>query len=382
MKPIRVTQFPNANEQLLYFTSSSLLKDDSYLAFLSDRTGYPNIFARNLKSGDEIQLSKNQEGVLKSYVYFDGIPYRGISKASVSVHSPSGTIYYIQGRNIIKVTLDGRETILAQYPDDQMTAFTHVSNDNRFLCVPTTDERALDGKLQINKITYNIDERVQSENLSSYLRVYDTTTGKEVICEKVEKAWITHVQFSPNDNQKILYNHEWPGDCGIRRMWLFDGKKHIRLRTEGAGRSKNDWTCHEMWERDGSAIIYHGAFENKGPAYIGCIDINQFKLNEIALNGSKRYGHFTVGSNGVLVTDGYYETEGDKPGRNGDWICRIDVDWAKQETNWSPLCRSSSSWDSQDSHPHPIIDQKMQFAYFTSDFEGKRAVYKTALYQS
>lgn len=380
MTPIRVTQNKNANEQLLYFTSSSLLKEDTFLAFLSDRMGFPNIFVRNLETGVEKQLSNNQEGILKSYVYFEGSPYRGISKASVSVHSPSGTIYYIQGRNIVKVTLDGKETVLGQYPENQMTAFTHVSSDNRFLCVPTTDERALDGKIQLDgRPNYNIDERVQAESLSSYLRVYDTSTGIEVICEKVKKAWITHVQFSPINNKHILYNHEWPADCGIRRMWLFDGKNHIRLRTEGDGRSKADWTCHEMWERDGSAIIYHGGYQNKGPTYIGRILLEEAKVTEIALTGSARYGHFTVGNSGVLVTDGYYEEVGDQPGNKGDWICRIDVDWANGITKWHPLCRSSSSWDSQDAHPHPIIDQNMHYAFFTSDFEGKRAIYKVSL---
>jgi hypothetical protein len=146
-----------------------------------------------------------------------------------------------------------------------MTAFTHVSADGTRLCVPTTDARALDDEVLLKgKPDYDIDERVQKESLSSYLRVYDTATGKEILCEQVPKAWITHVQFSPRDHNMILYNHEWCSDCGIRRMWLWDGHRHIRLRTEGEGRSRADWTCHEMWERDGSAIIYHGSYHH-GP---------------------------------------------------------------------------------------------------------------------
>ena len=60
----------------------------------------------------------------------------------------------------------------------------------------------------------------------------------------------------------------------------------------------------------------------------------------------------------------------------GEWICRLDVDWAAGEIAWTPLCRNGSSWDSQDSHPHPIFNHAADAIYFTSDLDGKRAVYK------
>jgi len=179
----------------------------------------------------------------------------------VSVDAQRGIIYYIQGRQICAVDTNGTSRVLAELPADQMTAFTHVSADGARLCVPTTDARALDGDTSLKgRPAYDIDARVQKENLSSYIRVFDTASGREILCERVPKAWITHVQFSPRDSSLILYNHEWCSDCGIRRMWLWNGRQHIRLRNEGDGRSSADWTCHEMWERDGSAIIYHGSY--------------------------------------------------------------------------------------------------------------------------
>ncbi len=68
--------------------------------------------------------------------------------------------------------------------------------------------------------------------------MYDTQTGASCSPNAVARAWITHVQFCPTDPELILYNHEWPADCGIRRIWLFDGHtgQHIRMRTEGEGR--------------------------------------------------------------------------------------------------------------------------------------------------
>jgi len=299
-KPERIIHHKNGNSQLLYFTTTSFMRNGTEIVFIGDRSGHPNLYIHDLNSGQERQITHNDRGYMKSYVYFDGLPYEGIGKASVSVDAPRNTIYYIQGRDIRKIDADGNETNLAQYPEGQMTSFTHVSADGKRLCVPTTDARALNGSEKLEgKPNYDIDARVQAENLASYLRVYDTTTGEEIHCEEVPKCWITHVQFSPINSDLILYNHEWASNCGIRRLWLFDGKNHLRLRTEGAGRTCDDWTCHEMWEADGTAIIYHGALSD-GRAYLGRMTLDRNSIREIALpSGFKRYGHFTVNESGA-----------------------------------------------------------------------------------
>jgi hypothetical protein len=375
--PICVTGGDPGNNQLLYFTSSSLTDDDRHMVFISDRTGMPNLFTRDLTTGKERQLTTNTEGVLKAYVYFDGSPYRGFGKGSVSLDSRNGTAYFIQGREIRAVTLDGQQRTLAQLPADQVTAFTHVSADGTRLCVPTTDARALEGyKNQGGRPAYDIDARVRHEHLVSYIRVYDTASGKLIACEPVTNAWITHVQFSPRDKNLILYNHEWSFESGVNRMWLWDGHKHLRLRTEGAGRNRSDWTCHEMWERDGSAIIYHGSYTN-GQTYIGWVQPDGSGTVEIALPKSwNRYGHFTVGRPGELVTDGCYLAPGDPKRHGGNWISVLRVDWAAGKYDWRPLCRHGSSWTSQDAHPHPIFNHAASAIYFTSDMSGHREVYK------
>jgi hypothetical protein len=189
-------------------------------------------------------------------------------------------------------------------------------------------------------------------------------------------AWITHVQFCPANPDWILYNHEWPADCGIRRMWLWDGKRHLRLRTEAGGRSRKDWVCHEMWERDGSALIYHGKYEQGAP-FVGRVLPDGSGTVEISLPLSwKRYGHFTAGNPGQLVTDGCYEEAGDAPGWGGAWISTLRVDWEERSILWSRLCPNGSSWDSQDAHPHPVFDPEGRSILFTSDQGGRRKIYR------
>ncbi|MBK9926895.1 MAG: hypothetical protein IPP66_16615 [Anaerolineales bacterium] len=350
------------------------------MIFLSDHTGHPNLFVRDIENGQEKQLSNNTDGLLKSYVYFHGTPYRGLNKASPCVHHESGTVYYIQDRQIYKVSTDSARQVLAELPDGQMTAYTHVSFDGKFLCVPTVDERALDGRKQLRgHPPYNIDERVRHEGLNSYLRIYDTESGKEITTEVIPKAWVTHVQFSPTNSNLILYNNEWAFQSGIRRMWLWDGKRHTQLRDTKDGRSADDWVCHEIWSQDGQDIIYHGKYTN-GLHFIGKITPNTGATIELSLpRGWYQYGHYNIDEAGTLVTDGHFRAQYPKLTINCSWLCRVDVDWENREMTWTPLTTHLSSWRSQDAHPHPIIDSASKYVYFTSDRDGKLAIYRTCL---
>ena len=389
--PTAVTQPVGAGDQLLYFTSNSLTADDLAVIFIREMDGNPNLYFGTVGTDFVSPLTDNASGYLKSYVYFDGRPNEGFGKASVSLHPESRRVFFIQGRQLCVAALDGDVRKLATLRDDEVTAFTHVSADGRILCVPTTDARALDGEFVNNRPTYDIDLRVQDENLRSYLNIFDTRSGELVHRETVQRAWITHVQFSPRDPKLILYNHEWSADCGVRRMWLWDGSSHTPLRREGGEKSRGDWVCHEMWSRDGRSIIYHGRYAGTAPvmsgfqlifgggngaSFIGRCNPDGSDAVEIALPIEyTRYGHFTVGNGDWLVTDGLYEVPDDPPS-HGAWISLLKPDWQTKLIDWRPVCRHGSSWKSQDEHPHPIFDHAGRHVYFTSDKSGRRAIYR------
>jgi hypothetical protein len=395
-EPVRVhEEMRDVDAQLLYFTSSSLTADGATVVFIGESAGNPSLWRCDLASGHTKRLVNNWQGYLKSYVYFDGRPNEAFGKASVSLDERRGLVYFIHGVELRCVDMNGDSRVLARLHDNEVTAFTHVSADGRLLCVPTTDARALDGEFRDNKPAYDIDRRVRDERLASYLNIFDTRTGERVVRERIECAWVTHVQFSPRDPKLILYNHEWPSDCGVRRMWLWDGATHRQLRREGDDRSRGDWVCHEMWSRDGRSIIYHGRYAGtdpvtdggrlifgagNGPAFVGRCDADGSNTAEIALpENYTRYGHFTVGDDDWLVTDGYYETPDDPPGKQGAWISLLKPDWQRGTIEWKPICRHGSSWRSQDEHPHPIFDHAGRSIFFTSDQAGQRAVYRVAV---
>ncbi len=389
--------------QMLYFTCSSLSQDDRYIFLISDRNGSPNVVVKDLVSGDERILTQNRSGYLKSYVYFDGGFNDGLGKASVSLDCHRNIVYFIQDDKICKVDMQGNVTVLNSVPDGRMTAFTHVSDDGKLLCVPMTDGRCLDfdpdteGYGLDKRPKYNIDGRVQAEGLSSYLCVYDTQTGKPVYEKEVPRCWITHVQFNPVNPEQIMFNHEWPeSDCGIRRIWLYDHANDTlrRVRTEGEmpgkyNRSREDWVCHEMWSDDGRYIIYHGGYAN-GPAFVGRVDTRDFSYVESALpDDYNAYGHFLMAHNGDLVCDGYFKFPEDiKPVRenstdNGpdphkkdaEYISQVIPDWEKGTLKWIPLCKHETDWLGQDSHPHPIYSHRGDRIFFSSRSGKKVQVY-------
>ena len=386
-EPRIVSLHSQGNTQMLYFTSSSLSADDRRIYLISDRTGSPNVFVHEMKTGEERMLTQNSTGTLQSYVYFDGIRDRGLGKASVCLDPNREIVYYIQDRNICAVSLDGNIRILNRLPKDQITAFTHVSTDGRYLCVPTTDARILDYDPETEgfgldkRPQYDIDERVQQEHLNSYLHVYDTQTGKETLRETAPNCWITHVQFHPKKPTTILYNHEWPSfDCGIRRIHLFDGKTHRQLRTIAGERSADDWVCHEMWSPDGRYVIYHGAYHN-GPAFVGRVDVQAMTFSEISLPGEyDAYGHFTIGDSGSLVCDGYFKRPEDVPPqrynstdlgadphlKTAEYVSLVYPDWERRTLKWTPLCKHGTDWLGQDAHPHAIFDHHGDTVYFSS----------------
>lgn len=391
------------NTQMLYFTCSSLSADDRYIYLLSDRTGSPNVVVKDLKTGEERVLTDNRKGIMKSYVYFDGTEGEGFSKASVCQDPKRNMVYYIQDNEILCVGLDGRIRRLGRVPDGRMTAFTHVSADGRFLCVPMTDGRCLEydpkteGSGLDRRPVYDIDGRVQAEGLNSYLCVYDTQSGDLLYSRTIPECWITHVQFNPVDSEQILYNHEWSSfDCGIRRIWLYDHRTDTvrRVRTEGEmpgawNRSRNDWVCHEMWSDDGNFVIYHGAYCD-GPAFVGRADMRDGRFWEIALpEDYNAYGHFTMDHDGHLVCDGYFKFPGeikavrenstdngpDPHKKDGAYISAQQVDWERGILKWRPLCRHESDWLGQDAHPHPIYNHGGTKVYFSSRSDRTIKVY-------
>jgi len=134
-----------------------------------------------------------------------------------------------------------------------------------------------------------------------------------------------------------------------------------------------------MWERDGSAIIYHGGWAG-GQSYIGRVKPDGSGLVEIGLPKAwNRYGHFTVGRPGWLVTDGCYVTPGDPAKSGGAWISVLQVDWAAS-LMFGSRCASTAQAGARKTliRTRSSIMPRVELL-FTSDKTGQRAVYCVAV---
>jgi hypothetical protein len=365
------------DDMVLYFTSNSILAGDRRMIFIRTVNGCNNIWLLDMESGEERQITYFTEKSPNELFYhqFHQNDFKALYIASVVLHSKTGMIYFVKDRKLWRFDLNGNGRVLTRLPARTDIGQCHVNGQGTRLVMSTVEDRMFDAGS-------DFDRAARTMNIASHILVYDTDNGDLLMDEVVHSAYVDHVQFSPVDDRLILYNHEWASDQGIRRMWIFDGRRHIQLRTEGDGRSRHDGVSHEMWERETGHLIYHGADTND-VKFIGRItfsdphDPSDYTITEIPLPPEcRKYGHFTVSNGDLLVSDGHYALPGEKESWGGEWITLFRPDWEKKTVELIPLCRHRSSWTCQEVHPHPVFNHAADAVIFTSDFEGRRAVYK------
>ncbi|MDR2041416.1 MAG: oligogalacturonate lyase family protein [Tannerella sp.] len=365
------------DDMVLYFTSNSVLADDRRMIFIRTIDGCNNLWLLDMETGEEKQVTYFTDRSPNELFFhqFHQNDFKAIYIASVVLHGKTEMIYFIKDRKLWRFNVNGNGRVLAHLPEKTDIGQCHVNEQGTKLVMSTVEDRMFDAGS-------NFDRAAREMNISSRLLVYDTDNGDLLLDEVVHGAYVDHVQFSPVDDRLILYNHEWASDQGIRRMWIFDGRQHIRLRTEGEGRSRKDGVVHETWERETGHLIYHGDYTD-GTRYIGRIvfddphDATRYTITEIPLPPEcKKYGHFSVSNGHMLVSDGHFVLPGEKASWGGEWISLFMPDWEKKTVEVKPLCRHRSSWTCQEVHPHPVFNHAASAVIFTSDFEGRRAVYK------
>jgi oligogalacturonide lyase len=371
------------NHHHLYFTSSSFTADNQSVLFISDGgVNQPNLYKLSLEDGMAVQLTDNQSGYMRSYVYYEGNPYQGLAKASPSYDPATNKLLYIQGSEVRLLAVDtlAEETIYT-LPDGVMTGFTHLSSDGRYACIPYIDAEAFEVGEVGNPFSH-IRDKVKREGLESQLLVIDLATKKGEIWGS-QVGWITHVQFQPGDSSAILYNHE--GGMVDQRIWLYRNGMMDKIRDQSAEQGPV-WICHEMWLQQGNGVLYHGTkgipqdpamkaelrhSPSDAVSFVGRYELDNGQYKELAFpREMQAYGHFTASSDDrQLVTDGIID---------GQSIHLCQPDWDNLQLTWTPICRHNSSFSVQDVHPHPIFSHDNRHILFTSDAHnepGKGHVY-------
>jgi hypothetical protein len=187
-----------------------------------------------------------------------------------------------------------------------------------------------------------------------------------------------HTQPCPTDPDLWLIDRDAPplfwmgGDHGkTSRAWLLNIK--TRKLTEIRPRCPRRFQIHALWNRDGSAIFYHGqlGYDNQDGHYIGVTNTKGKVLWE------REFPHFHYGHLGThtqadaIITDGLITP---------DLITAIyytDLD-ATDAPRLEILAAHDTQWGSppgQYSHPHPHVSPDGRWLSYNRSENGRSDVY-------
>lgn len=391
----QVIQWTNSQyqDQHLYFTTPSVTADNKYLILISDRTGSPNLFFIDRASGKIKQISYANE-LLRSYVYPQG-KVSGFSKVSPVLDADRSMVYWIQDSSVwcYDLSLHQSPTEIATLPDEWWTAYTCLSPDGRYLCVPCTDPRAFSSEdLTQHHQLRNVPNRMINKSLVTRLYVIDIETGDKKILTEIP-FWVTHVQYEPSGTGKILFNSEGSvGSGGNRnfpywgRLWGVDAQGNWqRLFAQKQGERIN----HENWISDGSGILFHGVEALAKRKIIrnilfrilrkaGLVSINKIQETYSHYIEARTWDSHLLWRHSIDVPVNHAISAEKNSfvydNRHGH------ITYCERKTNnqldTKVLCWHGSTMSHQDSHPHPTPTPSKKSVIFSSDARGSVNVYE------
>jgi oligogalacturonide lyase len=153
--------------------------------------------------------------------------------------------------------------------------------------------------------------------LKAHLYVIDIATGNRRVIHS-ERAWVSHVQFSPTDPQQLMFCHEGPWDK-VDRIWT--------VRTDGTGLKKvhertmvGEIAGHEFWGPDGRMIWFDLQQPRSTTFYLAGQDLTTGRTVRYPLERDQWSLHYTVSDDGEL-----FAGDGGSPAqvaraKDGKWI--------------------------------------------------------------
>jgi oligogalacturonide lyase len=205
----------------------------------------------------------------------------------------------------------------------------------------------------------------------------DLESGERTVIHQ-EKKWLGHPIYRPFDDNTIAFCHEGPHDEVDARMWLLneDGSHVRKVKAHVEGES----CTHEFWVPDGSALIYVSYLKGEQQRTIyrynpeSAINEPIMQMPACSHLMSNVEGTWLVGDGSgtpvdVKDTDSYTI-------ENDPWLYLFDIANKKQMR----VARHNTSWKTlngsrQVTHPHPSFTPDNKSILFTSDKDGKPALY-------
>ena len=329
-----------------YFYERDISKDNSFVVFVSNRTGSRQLFLARLPSGEIIQLTHE----------------RWLSRYSFSMSPDDREVFYVATGET------GIALKALRLPDLSLREVHHFSSDWRFHSEIAVSS---DGKLLGFVEIWSSDDDAGAEFPLCRIVVSKADGSRSWVVHQ-EGYNLGHPQFRPVYNDMIMFSHDEQREHAI---WFVDvDGSDLRSVTLAKGLER---IVHQFWSADGSKIFYmHFPKWYGEDATVRLLD--PVTLKEQVLMPASGWSHFEANRDLSLLV--------------GDSVTTPYIFLANVTTRLEfPLCEHGTSWkdysalypgvvtSSQDSHPHPAFSDDGNMIIFNSDRDGLPAVYLVLL---
>ncbi|ALB63920.1 Oligogalacturonate lyase [Cronobacter condimenti 1330] len=342
-----------------YFYQKCFFNDGSHLLFAGEFDGHWNYYLLNLAQAEAVQLT---EGA-------------GDNTFGGFLSPDDNYLYYVKNDRVLRevnlTTLAERDVY--RVPEDWVGYGTWVANSDCTKLVGIEIAKSDYVPLSDWKIFHDFFHKGPHCRL---LRVDLQTGASETIHE--EKIWLGHPIYRPFDDNTVAFCHEGPHDLVDARMWMVneDGSNVRKVKEHADGES----CTHEFWVPDGSALIYVSYLKGQQGRtiyrYLPDSGVNEEVMPMPACSHlmSNFDGTLLVGDGSGTPVD-VKDTSGYTI-ENDPYLYVFDV----AQKAYYRVARHDTSWDTfagsrQVTHPHPSFTPDGNAILFSTDKDGKPAVY-------
>ena len=342
-----------------YFYQKCFTQDGSKLLFAGEFDGNWNYYLLDIAAAEAVQLT---EGA-------------GDNTFGGFLSPDDKSLYYVKNeRTLLEVNL---ETLVERevycVPADWVGYGTWVANSDCTKLVGI--EISKDDWVPLNdwKIFHDFFHKGPNCRL---LRV-DLQTGESAVIHQ-EKNWLGHPIYRPFDDNTVAFCHEGPHDLVDARMWMVneDGSNVRKVKEHAEGES----CTHEFWVPNGSSLMYVSYLKGQQGRTIYSYNPDNGENTEVMqmpacshlmsnFDGSLLVGDGSGTPVDVKDTSGYTID-------NDPYLYAFDVAKkayfrvARHDTSWATFANSR-----QVTHPHPSFTPDDSAILFSSDKDGKPALY-------
>ncbi|MFP2507326.1 oligogalacturonate lyase family protein [Buttiauxella gaviniae] len=342
-----------------YFYQKCFTQDGSKLLFAGEFDGNWNYYLLDIAAAEAVQLT---EGT-------------GDNTFGGFLSPDDKSLYYVKNeRTLLEVNL---ETLVERevycVPADWVGYGTWVANSDCTKLVGI--EISKDDWVPLNdwKIFHDFFHKGPDCRL---LRV-DLQTGESAVIHQ-EKNWLGHPIYRPFDDNTVAFCHEGPHDLVDARMWMVneDGSNVRKVKEHAEGES----CTHEFWVPNGSSLMYVSYLKGQQGRTIYSYNPDNGENTEVMqmpacshlmsnFDGSLLVGDGSGTPVDVKDTSGYTID-------NDPYLYAFDVAKkayfrvARHDTSWATFANSR-----QVTHPHPSFTPDDSAILFSSDKDGKPALY-------